>query len=63
MHKTKLPQEKVLEGEQHEGTIQKKALKNIINFLKIIGLLLKIKTMLPTPSTIKFIQTKNFELF
>ena len=39
------------------------ALKNIINFLKTIGLLLKIETMLPTPSTIKFIQTKSFDIY
>ena len=42
---------------------EKIALKNIINFLKIIGLLLKIYTMLPTLSTIKFIQTESFDLF
>ena len=42
MHKTKPHQEKVLLGEQHEGTILIIALKNIINFLKTIGLRLKI---------------------
>ena len=34
MHRTQPHQEKVLQREQHEGTILKIALKNIINFLK-----------------------------
>ena len=60
LHKTQLHQEK---ANSMKELFFKIALKNIINFLKTIGLLLKIYTMLPTPSTIKFNKQKALTYF
>ena len=54
---------KFYEANSTKELFLKIALRNIINFLKTIGLLLKIQTMLPTPSTITFILTKSSDLF